>query len=69
MSLAEVKEAIETMSDAEQIVLREFLQTKVLKNEEWRREISRRMKRMDEGKFFTMEQVEELLRKLEAEGR
>jgi predicted transcriptional regulator len=57
------------MSDAEQVNLREFLQTKLLKNEEWRREISRRMKEMDEGKFFTMEQVEELVRRLEAEGR
>jgi DNA-binding transcriptional MerR regulator len=69
MSLAEVKSAIETMSDAEQIHLREFLQTKLVKNEEWRREISRRMREMDAGKKVTSAQLDALLQKLEDEGR
>lgn len=69
MSLAEVKAAIENMSDAEQIALREFLRTKALKNEKWRREISRRMREMDEGKKVTSQELEALLKKREAEGR
>lgn len=69
MSLAEVKEAIDKMSDAEQLQLREHLQSKLRKNEEWRREISRRMREMDEGKKVTSAEFEKRHRELEAEGR
>lgn len=69
MSLAEVKEAIENLSAAEQLALTEYLQTKRLQNEEWRREMSRRLDEMDAGNKYTSEQVEALAAKLEAEGR
>jgi len=69
MSLAEVKSAIDKLSDEERFHLQSYLQDKMPGNEAWRREISRRMREMDEGKFFTFEQVEEMVRKLEAEGR
>lgn len=69
MSLAEVKEAIDKLSDQDQFHLRNYLQDKMFDNEEWRAEISRRMKRMDEGEKVTSAEFEALLQKLEAEGR
>lgn len=67
MSLTEVKRAIDRLSEKEQLHLRSYLQEKVLHNGQWRREISRRMREMDEGKKFTSEQIKRLVRTLEAE--
>jgi hypothetical protein len=69
MSLAEVKRAIEKMSDREQLDLTEFLQSKLDKNLEWQREIARRMREMDEGKKITSAEFEKRHRELETEGR
>jgi hypothetical protein len=69
MSGAEVNEAIDKMSDAEQIEVRAYLQSKLPGTEEWRREMSRRLDDMEAGEKFTSAQVEALVAKLEAEGR
>ncbi len=69
MSVAEVKEAIDHMSDAEQLLVNEYLQAKLLQNGEWLREISRRMREMDEGMKVTSAEFEKRLQELEAEGR
>lgn len=69
MSLAEVKEAADKLSNAEQLELREYLDAKAIGNEEWVREMSRRLDEMDAGKKFTSARVEELNARLEVEGR
>lgn len=69
MSVAEVKEAIDKMSDAEQLHVREYLQSKLLDNEEWRREMARRLDEMEAGKKLTSKQLEARLRQLDAEAR
>jgi hypothetical protein len=67
--LAEVKSAIDKLSDEDQFHLRNYLQDKMLDNEEWRAEMSRRLDEMDEGKKITSAQFEALHRDLESKGR
>lgn len=69
MSLAEVKNAIDQLSDEERFYLQSYLQDGMPENEAWRSEMSRRLDEMDAGKKFTSEQVETLIRQLESEGR
>jgi len=69
VSVTEVKEAIEKLSDAEQLELTQYLQAKRLHNAEWLREMSRRLDEMDAGKKFGSAEVEAFVGNLDAEGR
>jgi len=68
VSLAEVKIAIDKLSDFERSYLQAYLHHKNASLADRRAELSRRMREMDEGKGFTLEQIEELHRKREADG-
>ncbi|CAN5553594.1 hypothetical protein BH20VER3_BH20VER3_24200 [soil metagenome] len=68
MSLSEIKSAIDRLSGEDQFHLQQYLQDKSSGNEAWRREISRRKREMDAGNKFTSQQVEELIKGLEAAG-
>lgn len=68
MSLAEVKSAIDKLSDFEKMYLQAYLHHKNESLADRRAELSRRMRELDEGKGFTLEQIEEIHRRLEADG-
>jgi hypothetical protein len=65
VSLAEIKNAIDQLSDEDQLHVQRYLHDKTKPSADRIAQWSRVMEEMDAGKKFSVEQVEELCRRLE----
>jgi len=70
MSVAEIKQQIRSLTEAERMELRNFIeQMRLAGDVEWQQEMARRNAAMDRGEKATLEELEQLHEDLIQQGR